>query len=67
MTRDDLNRVPELYRAALSCEIGRETIEGVRKPRIIDARPADYALYCLLHAVEEIAEHLAKRPLDPMP
>jgi hypothetical protein len=60
MTKDDLKRVPELYRAWLSCGIGAETLEGIRNPRIEGVSPTDYALFCLLQAVEQIAEHLAK-------
>jgi hypothetical protein len=62
MTNDDLKRVPELYRAAFFCDIGRDTLEGIRKPRIDGLTRAEYALFNLLHAVEEIAEHLAKQP-----
>jgi len=62
MTKDDLKRVPELYRAAMLCKIGRDALDGATVP--VGVTPTKYPLFCLLKAVEEIAEHLAKQPLD---
>lgn len=42
-----------LYRARLSCRIGRDALEGKNVPPSIN--PTEYALYNLLHAVEEMA------------
>jgi hypothetical protein len=57
--KDDLKRVPELYRAALMCRIGRDVLEGTITPPPGTSQ-TEYALFNLLHAVEDIAEHLAK-------
>jgi len=51
---DPLVRHPGLYRAQLFCMLGRDALEGTTKPPC-DATPTEYALYNLLHAVEEIA------------
>jgi hypothetical protein len=59
VTKDALQRVPELYRAALSCRIGRDALEGKTTPPPATSQ-TEYALFNLLHAVEDIAEHLAK-------
>ena len=59
MTKDALQRVPELYRAALSCRVGRDVLEGT-KTCPVGTSQTEYALFNLLHAVEDIAEHLAK-------
>jgi hypothetical protein len=59
VTKDALQRVPELYRAALSCRIGRDVLEGT-KTCPAGTSQTEYALFNLLHAVEDIAEHLAK-------
>ena len=59
MTKDALQRVPELYRAVLSCRIGRDVLEGT-KTCPVGTSQTEYALFNLLHAVEDIAEHLAK-------
>ncbi len=47
-------RHPNLYRAILSCKIGRDAIERTARPPD-GLSPTEYALYNLLHAVEEIA------------
>jgi hypothetical protein len=44
-----------LYRAILSCTIGRDALE--RKGRIPPTcSPVEYAMFNLLHAVEELAK-----------
>ena len=43
-----------LYRARLACKIGRDALEGKRVPAVCSAM--EYAVFNLLHAVEEIAE-----------
>jgi len=53
-SRDLLARHPGLYRAQLFCRIGRDALEGKTKPPC-GTTPTEYALYNLLHAVEEIA------------
>ena len=52
---DPLVRHPGLYRAKLSCKIGRDAIEGKTQPPC-GTTPTEYAIYNLLHAVEEIAD-----------
>jgi len=43
-----------LYRAQLSCKIGRDALDG--SVQIPDGlRPVEWAMFNLLHAVEEIA------------
>ena len=63
---DSLNplvRHPGLYRAQLFCRIGCDALEGKTKPPC-GATPTEYALYNLLHAVEEIAT--AMMPNSPI-
>lgn len=51
---DGLVRHPGLYRAQLSCKIGRDVLEG--KTRCPDGvQPIEWAVSNLLHAVDEIA------------
>jgi hypothetical protein len=52
---------PGLYRAQLSCKIGRDAIEGKITPPD-GATPMEWAMFNLLHAVEEIA--IAMMPND---
>jgi hypothetical protein len=54
---DALVRHPGLYRAKLSCRIGRDAIEG-KTPLPEGCTPIEYALFNLLHAIEEIADAL---------
>ena len=54
---EQLERYPALYRAKLSCKVGRRALEELRDDR------QDYALFCLLHAVEEIAQHLMEQAM----
>ena len=51
---DGLVRHPGLYRAQLSCKLGRDAIEGKTTPPD-GVTPMDWAMFNLLHAVEEIA------------
>jgi len=51
---DAVIRHPGLYRAQLSCKIGRDVLEG--KTQCPDGvQPMEWAMFNLLHAVEEIA------------
>ena len=59
MIKVKLKRAPELYRAVLSCRVGRDVLEGT-KTCPAGTSQTEYALFNLLHAVEDIAEHLAK-------
>ena len=43
-----------LYRAGLNCKIGRDAIEGKNRPPD-GVQPLEYAVFCLLHAVEDLA------------
>ena len=54
---DALVRHPGLYRAKLSCRIGRDALEGKSRPPEF-VTPTEYAIYNLLHAMEEIADAL---------
>lgn len=42
-----------LYRVGLACKIGRDALEGKAVPKTCSA--VEYALFNLLHAVEDIA------------
>ena len=55
---EELERTP-LNRAKLACRIGRGVLEGEHPPPP-GVFPHEYALFNLLHAIEEIAEHLRK-------
>lgn len=47
-------RHPGLYRAQLSCRVGRDVLEGKTQcPNGV--QPMEWAMFNLLHAVEEIA------------
>jgi hypothetical protein len=51
---DGLALHPGLYRAQLSCKIGREVLDGkMQSPDGV--QPIEWAMFNLLHAVEEIA------------
>ena len=43
------------YRCQLSCKIGRDAIEGKTKPPG-GCTPMEYAIFNLLHAVEELSK-----------
>jgi hypothetical protein len=48
-----------LYRARLSCKAGRNAIEGKITPPC-GLSPIEWAIYNLLHAVEDIARAMEK-------
>lgn len=51
------NRQMSLYRAKLNCKIARDAIEGtLRNPIPQGVSPSEYALFCISHAIEEIAD-----------
>jgi len=51
---DGLALHPGLYRAQLSCKIGRDVLDGkIQCPDGV--QPIEWAMFNLLHAVEEIA------------
>ena len=43
-----------LYRCQSSCQIGRDVLDGKKAPPYGIAA-IDYAVYCLLHAVEDLS------------
>jgi hypothetical protein len=49
-----------LYRVSLSCKIGRDALEGIGTP-IQGVTATQYALFCLLHAVEDIAKAMGEK------
>ena len=57
---DSLKRVPRTkdewcaYRCQLSCEIGRDVLDGKTKPPA-GVSPLEYAVFNLLHAVQELS------------
>lgn len=56
-----VRRKNALYRAKLSCKIGRDALEGcIEIPANVQS--IDWALFNLLHAVEEIATALEPNP-----
>lgn len=58
-TKANLTDNPHLYRAILSCKIGRDAIDSKTSlPKNISAM--EWAIYNMLHAVEEIAEEMAE-------
>lgn len=44
------------YRCQLSCKIGRDVLEGKIQPPA-GCSPLEYAIFNLLHAVEELSKH----------
>ena len=53
----------ELYRAQLSCAVGRNALDG--SGEIPDGLTStQWALFNLLHAVEDIAKHLEKQAVE---
>jgi hypothetical protein len=55
-----------LYRVKLSCKIGRDALEGKTKLPC-GTTPTDYAIFNLLHAVEEIASAMMPNVPDQRP
>ena len=53
--KDILKSHPNLCRAILHCKIGRDAIDG-KTSLPVGCSATDYALFCLLYAIEEIAE-----------
>jgi hypothetical protein len=51
---------PAMYRAQLSCKVGRDVLDGKTKPPN-GVTQMEYALFFLLHAVDEIAGELGRR------
>lgn len=49
-----------LYRVSLNCKAGRDALEGVTAP-IHNVASTEYALFCLLHAVEDIAKAMGEK------
>jgi len=47
------------YRCQLSCKIGRDVLEGKTKTPA-GVSPLEYAVFNLLHAVEELSRHNAE-------
>ena len=54
MSRPVNGRHPGLYRAQLSCKVGRDALEGKTTPPD-GVTPMEWAMFNMLHAVEEIA------------
>lgn len=52
-----------LYRAQLSCKIGRDALEGTTDPPP-GCTAIDWALFQLLHAIEEIATAMMSSEKD---
>lgn len=48
------------YRCQLSCKIGRDVLEGKTKTPA-GITPLEYAVFNLLHAVEELSRHNIKK------
>lgn len=57
--RSKLAEYPELYRATMNCRIASDALDGrIKCPE--GAQKTEYALYCLAHAIEDIALALMK-------
>jgi hypothetical protein len=50
-----------IYRCVLSCKIGRDALDGKSDPPA-GRTPTEYAIYNLLHAVEELAKSKTLKP-----
>lgn len=61
-----VRRKNALYRAGLSCAIGRDAIEG-RIEIPANVSPMEWAMINLLHAVEEIASAIEPNPKLTVP
>lgn len=49
-----------LWRAGANCRIGKDVLNGVmEKP--LEATRVEYALFCLLSAVDDLVEYLEER------
>ena len=60
LQKDMIRSNPALYRAITSCRVGRDALDGTFPPPQM-ATPTEYALYNLLHAIEDIATALAEK------
>jgi hypothetical protein len=57
---EKLKKYPELYRAEISCKIGRDVLEGITKsPEGVS--PVDWALFNILHSIGDIAAAMMKQ------
>lgn len=52
------------YRCQLSCQLGRDALEGKIKPPK-GTSPLEYALFNLLHAVDELSRIAAATKKEP--
>ena len=50
----ELKANPALYRVKLHCKVGRDSLEG-KAPVGLPCRNQEYAMFYLLHAVEDLA------------
>lgn len=50
----------ELYRMKLNCQIGRDALEGKTRP-LNGCSQIEYAMYCLLHAIEDLGAYLERK------
>ena len=57
--KSNLPKNLELYRAKLACSIGRDALDGTNE-KFQGQEAIRFALYNLLHAVSDIADHLDK-------
>ena len=55
LSKKDFERSPELYRARMSCRIGRDALDGKVDGIPVGIPALEYAMYNLLHAVEDMA------------
>jgi len=62
LPKDMIRSNPALCRAIISCRVGRDAMDGTLPPPQM-ATPTEYALYNLLHAIEDIATALAEMEL----
>jgi hypothetical protein len=54
MPADELKRNAALYRVKLHCKLGRDALEG-KGAENLPCSQQEYAVFCLLHAVEDLA------------
>lgn len=54
---------PGLYRARLACMCGRDVLDGKRPPPD-NVQPMEWAMFNLLHAVEEIVSAMELQAKD---
>jgi hypothetical protein len=61
ITKHPVKEHPGLYRIKLNCAIGRDALDGKTDPPAGASR-TEYALFCLLHAMEELAQATIPKP-----